>query len=128
MKKILMFKNKYVLIFLVASLMSGCATIFDGDTQVVTFDSVPSGAEVYFNGALIGTTPLSTELKRQKNATLTLKKEGYNDRIMPMATTMNMTFLGNLVTGGAFGTTTDAATGAINKYEPGQYMITLVEK
>lgn len=108
--------------------LTGCATIFDGDTQLLTFDSVPTGAEVYVDGVLLGVTPMSASVKRKKDATLTLKKEGYADRVMPMATTMNMTFLGNLVTGGLFGTTTDSATGAINKYEPGQFMVTLQKK
>jgi len=108
--------------------LTGCATIFDGDTQLLTFDSVPTGAEVYVDGVLLGVTPMSASVKRKKDATLTLKKEGYVDRVMPMATTMNMTFLGNLVTGGLFGTTTDSATGAINKYEPGQFMVTLQKK
>ena len=94
----------------------------------MTFDSVPSGAEVQLNGVTIGKTPFSTAVKRAKGNVLVFKKEGHEDRMIPMATTMNMTFLGNLVTGGAFGTTTDAATGAINKYEPGQYMVTLVKK
>ncbi|MDA9570100.1 PEGA domain-containing protein [Porticoccaceae bacterium] len=108
--------------------LTGCATIFDGDTQLLTFDSVPTGAEVYVDGVLLGVTPMSASIKRKKGATLTMKKEGYVDRVMPMATTMNMTFLGNLVTGGLFGTTTDSATGAINKYEPGQFMVTLQKK
>lgn len=108
--------------------LTGCATIFDGDTQLLTFDSVPTGAEVYVDGVLLGVTPMSASVKRKKNATLTLKKEGYVDRVMPMSTTMNMTFLGNLVTGGFFGTTTDSATGAINMYDPGQYMVTLQKK
>ena len=108
--------------------LTGCATIFDGDTQLLTFDSSPSGAEVYVDGVLLGTTPMSANIKRKKGGTLTVKKEGYIDRVMPMATTMNMTFIGNIVTGGAFGTTTDSATGAINKYEPGQYMVTLQKK
>jgi hypothetical protein len=108
--------------------LTGCATIFDGETQLLTFDSVPTGAEVYVDGVLLGVTPMSASVKRKKDATLTLKKEGYVDRVMPMATTMNMTFLGNLVTGGLFGTTTDSATGAINKYEPGQFMVTLQKK
>jgi hypothetical protein len=94
----------------------------------LTFDSTPSGAEVHLNGVIIGKTPFSTQVKRGKGNVLTFKKEGYEDRVLPMVTTMNLTFLGNLVTGGLFGTTTDSATGAINKYEPGQYMVSLVKK
>ncbi len=114
-----------IFLSIVVLLSAGCASIFDGTTQQVTFDSSPTGAEVYVDGVLLGVTPLTSSLKRKKNSTLTVKKEGYIDRVIPMATTMNMTFLGNLVTGGAFGTTTDSATGAIHKYEPGQYFVTL---
>ena len=123
-----MFNVRTMLAVFAAVLLSSCATIFDGDTQVLTFDTVPAGAEVQLNGVTIGTTPFSTEVKRGKGNTLVFKKDGYQDRALPMVTTLNMTFLGNLVTGGATGTTTDAATGAINKYEPGQYMVTLVKE
>mgnify|MGYP001100373905 CR=1 FL=1 len=123
-----MFNLKSAVAFFSIVLLAGCATIFDGDTQTLTFDSIPSGAEVHLNGVTIGKTPFSSEVKRAKGNVLTFKKEGYEDRILPMVTTMNLTFLGNLVTGGVFGTTTDSATGAINKYEPGQYMVSLVKK
>jgi hypothetical protein len=123
-----MFNFKTVLAFFSFVLLAGCATIFDGTTQTLTFDSTPSGAEVHLNGVIIGKTPFSTQVKRGKGNVLTFKKEGYEDRVLPMVTTMNLTFLGNLVTGGLFGTTTDSATGAINKYEPGQYMVSLVKK
>lgn len=121
--------NKRVLASLVILLsITGCATIFDGDTQLVTFNSTPSGAQVFVDGQLLGVTPVTASVKRKKGAVLTVKKEGYASQTIPMATTMNMTFLGNLVTGGAFGTTTDSASGAINKFEPGQYMVILEKK
>lgn len=116
---------KYLIALFTILFVTGCATIFDGKTQTLTFDSQPSGAEVYINDIKIGVTPLTTEVLRAKDNTLTFKKSGFKERSVPMTTTMNLTFLGNLVTGGAFGTTTDAATGAINKYEPGQYMVVL---
>ena len=122
-----MFNFRSAVAFFSIVLLAGCATIFDGQTQTVTFDSTPSGAEVQLNGVTIGKTPFSSEVKREKGNVLTFTKEGYEDRVVPMVTTMNLTFLGNLVTGGAFGTTTDAASGAINKYEPGQYMVSLVK-
>jgi hypothetical protein len=44
---------------------SACASIIDGSTQVVSFNSNPDAARVIVNGAEIGTTPLSTQVKRK---------------------------------------------------------------
>jgi hypothetical protein len=42
--------------------LGGCATIFGRKCQQVSFDSVPTGADVYVNGIRIGKTPISTNL------------------------------------------------------------------
>ena len=62
----------------VASLiLSSCATIFKGSTDDVNFSSDPSGAKVYVNGMLLGTTPVQLELKSKISYTIEFKKEGY---------------------------------------------------
>jgi len=42
----------------------GCATITQGPTQHVKFDSKPAGATVYLNGRKIGLTPQLVVLSR----------------------------------------------------------------
>jgi hypothetical protein len=46
-------------ILVLAMFASGCATILDGSSQAVTFDSSPNGARIFANNVEIGTAPLS---------------------------------------------------------------------
>ncbi|MGB0371125.1 MAG: PEGA domain-containing protein [Opitutales bacterium] len=60
---------------------SGCETVQSafrsGLPQSVTIDSVPSNADVYVNGAHLGTTPVTTELPRKVTHEVMVKKDGY---------------------------------------------------
>lgn len=107
-------------------LSSGCASIVDGNTQSVSFASNPDSATVFLNGAPVGKTPVTIPLKRRAGAqTLKFTKEGYKDLEMPLTSTLNPWFLGNIVTGGLLGSTTDGLSGAAFAYAPNQYMATL---
>lgn len=44
--------------------LAGCATIISGSTQLLTVNANVQGAEVYLNNQLLGTTPLSVNIKR----------------------------------------------------------------
>jgi hypothetical protein len=45
---------------------SGCATMIDGSSQPLTFNSSPNGARIYVNGVELGTTPLTMPVKVQR--------------------------------------------------------------
>ena len=45
---------KFLPVLISAIFLSGCATIISGDTETVTFNSSPEGADVYIDGAIIG--------------------------------------------------------------------------
>lgn len=53
---------------------SGCATIIDGSSQPVNFNSSPNGARIYVNGMEVGTTPLSMLMKRSKTTMILAKR------------------------------------------------------
>ncbi len=59
----------------------GCATIFSGTKDNITFHSKPEGATVYVNGAPQGTTPTTIPVARPGMGTnlVTIKKEGFRD-------------------------------------------------
>lgn len=105
--------------------ITGCSTIVSGKTQSVSFQSTPSGATVTISGAVIGMTPLTTMVEKKSGQTLTVSKEGYKTYTTAMTTHLDSWFWGNIVIGGFFGSTTDAATGAMNEYAPSQFMVTL---
>lgn len=107
----------------------GCATLFTGTNQTVTFDSEPQGATVLINGATIGTTPVTTQIQKQKvgqnTTTVTFEKEGFKKQTILLSTAIEGWFWGNIISGGVWGSTTDAVTGAMYQYSPNQYYATL---
>jgi hypothetical protein len=46
----------------------------------VDFSSDPTGAKVYVNGQLMGTTPFETKLESKHTYTIEFRKEGYENR------------------------------------------------
>jgi len=112
-------------ILVLAMVSSGCATILDGSSQPVNFNSSPNGARIYVNGVEVGTTPLNMLVKRSKNTTILAKKNGYEDQQLLLQTKTNNTFWGNIILGGPIGSTTDYASDAMIEYSPNMYHITL---
>lgn len=122
-----MYKRIFLLVSLMLSLIlfSNCATIVSGKQQSVSFSSTPDGATVSVDGRILGKTPMTINLERKSGQNITFEKEGYAPRSMPLATTMNSWFLGNIITGGLLGSTTDGLSGAMYEYSPNNYHITL---
>lgn len=119
---------KKIFLFAVSSMLlvvSGCATIIDGESQQVSFNSNPDGATVLVNGVAVGKTPVSYLMKRGDGNIVTVKKDGYKSVERTLTTQMNGMFFGNIIFGGLFGSTTDSSTGAAYEYEPGQFMFEL---
>ncbi len=104
---------------------SGCATIIKGGSQEVSFQTVPEGATVMLNEKILGKTPLTTTIERKSSQSLSFSKDGYKTLTMPMATSVNPWFFGNILIGGLFGSTTDGLSGAVHEYAPNRYFITL---
>jgi hypothetical protein len=76
MKKI----NQTILSFAVLATtllpITNCAAIFKGTSEDVDFNSQPTGAEVYINGMLSGTTPLRIKLESKNTYYIEFRKAG----------------------------------------------------
>lgn len=118
----------YVLLICLAVFLVSCATIATGRYQTVSFNSEPSGATVIVGGRTLGKTPLTIPLERKGEQAMIFEKEGYESVTMPLTTSINGWFWGNILTGGLLGSTTDGVSGAINKYSPSAYHVTLKPK
>src|SRR4051812_30536890 len=101
---------RVICIVLVAT---GCASIVDGSSQVVSFNSNPNSARVLVNGTEIGRTPLSTQIKRSGDTVVLFRKDGYADQTISLQTKLNPWFWGNILCGGTIGSTTDGLSGAV---------------
>ncbi len=121
-------KERLVLIaFLPLVTIWGCASIIEGRTQAVTFNSEPSGAKVVINGIPMGVTPATITLKKSEydNANVVFKMDGYQDQQANLHTKVTGWFWGNVISGGLLGSATDAISGAMWEYSPDKYMVTL---
>ncbi|MES1944800.1 hypothetical protein PC39_11812 [Salinisphaera sp. PC39] len=99
-------------------LLAGCASIIHGSTQEVEVSSEPSKAEVFINGNLRGTTPLSLSLKRKKRHVITVSLPGYRNREIALERRVDGWVWGNIILGGLIGLVIDASTGAMYRIEP----------
>jgi hypothetical protein len=121
-----MLRRNIALSLILGSLtVSGCASIVDGTSQTVTFNSNPNGATIAINGTPVGVTPLSTQVKRSKDMVIAVSKKGYEAQQMPLQTKINTYFWGNILCGGFLGSTTDGVSGAMIEYSPNMYYTTL---
>lgn len=119
--------NKSLLAAMPALFLSGCATIFSGSSDNVTFNSTPEGAKVEINGNSVGRTPVTVPIKR----TLTppqvqLKLDGYESRNVMVQNSFNGVSVLNIFFWPGF--IIDAATGTLMKYDITTYNTELEAK
>ena len=107
--------------------LTSCATIVRGTSQDVSFDSTPQGAEIVLNDKVLGVTPATVSVPKGDNTSIVLRKDGLKDRIITLETEQEWTWtlVGNCLSWGTTGTTTDVATGAHIEYSPNNYHVNL---
>lgn len=109
----------------IALVLSGCATLFSGTDDSVTFSSEPSGAMVLVDGRNVGTTPVTVEIDRPGfgDADVTVQLEGYDTRQFELDKEFNTTAILNIFA--PIGFLIDAVTGAIYKLDPTTYTVNM---
>ena len=103
---------------------AACSSIMNGTHQVVTVDSNVRGAQVFVDNTLVGNTPYTGPVKRGCKV-LRVQSPGFGDQSVPLNTEVEGWFWGNIILGGFFGSTTDSADGAMYKYAPTAYNVSL---
>jgi hypothetical protein len=106
-------------------MLEGCASIVDGTTQQMSFQSNPDGVTVTVTGRVLGKTPITAQLDKKKDQSVVFTKEGYKPVTMELATTLDPWFWGNIVLGGFIGSTIDWLSGGVHQYSPSQYFVSL---
>ncbi len=120
-------KNVIISLLIVFSflILSGCATILKGTKQEITFESSPSGAKVFLDGNLIGTTPFTVKLKKNKYKSFRVELKGYQTIQRKMAKKYDLVSLLDVFWDLS---TTDLLTGAAFEYAENSYYIELQKK
>lgn len=120
---------RVVCVLALALTVVGCATIISGTSQLMSVNANVDGAQVHLITAageqLLGTTPLSTRVKRGQEGTLRVSAPGHRPYESALNKKINTVFWVNIFIGGTFGSTTDYTTGAMYEYEPSTFMVTL---
>lgn len=115
---------KYVLAFIGAGALAGCATLTRGTTQTVAINTPGApGAVCTLISPSVGTQTVTTPgvvtlAKGASAVSIRCSKECYGDGTGVLASSMDGMAAGNIVVGGVVGLGVDAATGAMNQYAP----------
>jgi hypothetical protein len=107
---------KTFLALIIAFTQIGCATLIQPGPDHVKVTSIPDGADVYLNGIPVGKTPMMLSLRRNDDAHIELKKEGYPPLVVDRHKVLSGWFLGNLLIGGLIGMGVDVASGNVSKH------------
>jgi hypothetical protein len=119
---------RYILPPLFLLFSAGCATIFSGMKDTITFNSKPEGATILINGTPRGMTPATISVDRPGMGTniVTLKKEGFVDMTFAMDKSFNGVSIINL--GNLLGWGIDAMSGALMKNGTSAYNLEMEQK
>ncbi len=120
------FKLLMLLLLLVSFITySGCATLFSGSREEISFSSEPDGAKVVVNGHDKGTTPLKITLKKSKEHKIEFVKEGYEKKSFKLTYSLGAGWLILDILAGLIGIIVDAATGNWNGFDEDSYKAVL---
>lgn len=115
-------KRYAVLSVLLATGLSGCASVIDGTSQPMTIVTNPEGAECKLmrNGELLAriTTPQTVNIKKTKHdINVECEMEGFHKSTEHVDSEIQDATWGNIILGGGIGWAVDSASGADNKYK-----------
>ena len=136
---------KVFLLLLLSGTLSSCATMMSGTTQKMSFQSSPDDVVITLVSTkkvpiqegkkttwrteeqlrILGKTPVTVQLDKAEGQSVTFTKEGYRPIAMELTTGTDPNFWGNILFFGFGGSTTDAMSGAIHKYDQSQFFVTL---
>ena len=106
------------------TVLSGCASVIEGTSQIITVNTNPSGADCSLNrnpegviGRVTGTPSGVTIRKTKYDITIKCNKPGYQEATYLNHSGAAGATFGNIVLGGGIGWAVDSASGSDNKYD-----------
>lgn len=104
--------TNHILVSLSALTLAGCGALFNGGPANVTMQSNPAGAEVWIDGTNRGVTPVTLEMAKNRDHTVTFRRAGYQDTSVEIRRKLSGTYLVLDILGGLLPVIVDAATGS----------------
>lgn len=120
--------KKLVSVALLAAAMSvgGCATVMNGTSQPVEFQSDPAGATVKLVNGLECETPCQFEMKRGRDSQVTFTMPGHEPVSVYIQSRTSGSVAGNILAGGLIGGIVDGSNGASNHLYPDPVYVRMV--
>ncbi|MEK6542647.1 MAG: translation initiation factor 2 [Pseudomonadota bacterium] len=121
-------KSKYAVgALLFASVqLSGCATIINGTSQDVDFNSDPAGAIIELQSGQNCVTPCTFSMRRGDDAEVHINKPGFAPVSVYIQSRLGGSTFGNIILGGGIGAVVDGSNGASNHLYPNPVYVRLV--
>ena len=98
-------------------LMTSCASVMTGKTDLISVNSSPVGAAFTTNVGIKGVTPTKIEVPDNTDIEFTFEKEGYAPATYTAPRKMSGWVWGNIVLGGVIGLVVDFASGGVYTHE-----------
>jgi hypothetical protein len=118
--------NKSVVVLAAVTLLTGCATMFNGASQQIAIRSNQSDVDLYVNEAFIGRGNGITSFKKKEEYIITARKEGCTPVSIPASKSFDATtLLGVFIDFGVISilAVDGAGTGAWRKFDQTSYVI-----
>lgn len=106
-----LFKLAMLPMLLFVLIASGCATVFKGSSEKVSFSSDQPGTKVYVNGQFMGTTPVETKLMSKNSYIIEFRKDGYQSKTVMLNNSVGAGWVVLDVILGGFPVVIDAISG-----------------
>lgn len=106
--------------------LGGCATVMNGTSQPVEFQSDPSNARIELISGLSCQTPCRYEMKRGHDSRATFTREGYETVSVFIQSRTGGSAVGNILAGGIIGGVVDGTNGASNHLYPDPVYVRMV--
>lgn len=119
---------KFNTLILFSIILTGCATIFSGTSDEISFSTNADPVKVYIDGLNVGDTPLkiAVEKKIGEGRVVRLEKPGYKTQEFNLKNKFDAVAIldiTSVITSGGI----DVLTGAMMEYSPKQYHIEMLE-
>ncbi len=121
-------KSKYAAaaLFFASVPLAGCATVLNGTSQDMAFNSEPEGAVIALHTGQNCVTPCTFSMKRGDDARVEISKPGFQPVTVYVQSRLAGSTFGNIILGGGIGAVVDGSNGASNRLYPNPVYVRLV--
>lgn len=119
---------KFNTLIFISIILTGCATIFSGTTDEISFSTNADPVKVYIDGLNVGNTPLKVAVEKKvgEGRVVRFEKAGYKTQEFKLKNkfdTVAILDITSVITSGGI----DVLTGAMMEYSPKQYHVEMPE-